>query len=326
MAWDRSVARRRNDGIGPCRAGGVLGGGDGRSPGPGRPARSRRRVDGPKPSRPEDPSVLSPPPPAAKESQPAATARHVGRCRDRAGMKAWPESAIPTRRWAPSRSGYSALAARFTTDPDMAVSVVRATALAPTPTLLQEVAQGTEALADPIRPDADRADADDDRAQPHRLPGRIGIADPGRGRLRGHLERRGRLGAGNDRRGLRCHRAGVGRRGLEDRPDRRPADARRSSFRPPPAATRGLACLLRGVAVCDPLTDPTCVVKSIVGGVSGSIFDQLAKWWSDAYFVHDRRLFQGVSEGRRRVDQPAAVQRAVEARAGRRRHHRGRAE
>jgi hypothetical protein len=42
--------------------------------------------------------------------------------------------------------GYSALAARFTTDPDMAVSVVRATALAPTPTFLEEVAQGTEAL------------------------------------------------------------------------------------------------------------------------------------------------------------------------------------
>jgi hypothetical protein len=35
--------------------------------------------------------------------------------------------------------------------------------------------------------------------------------------------------------------------------------------------------------VCNPLTDPSCVVKSIVGGVSGSIFDQLAKWWSDAY-------------------------------------------
>ena len=42
--------------------------------------------------------------------------------------------------------GYSALAARFTTDPDMAVSVVRATALAPTPTFLEEVAQGTQAL------------------------------------------------------------------------------------------------------------------------------------------------------------------------------------
>jgi hypothetical protein len=42
--------------------------------------------------------------------------------------------------------GYSALAARFTTDPDMAVSVVRATVLAPTPTFLAEVAQGTEAL------------------------------------------------------------------------------------------------------------------------------------------------------------------------------------
>jgi hypothetical protein len=42
--------------------------------------------------------------------------------------------------------GYSALVARFTTDPDMAVSVVRATVLAPTPTFLAEVAQGTEAL------------------------------------------------------------------------------------------------------------------------------------------------------------------------------------
>jgi hypothetical protein len=42
--------------------------------------------------------------------------------------------------------GYSALAARFTTDPDMAVSVVRATALAPTPSFLAEVAQGTVAL------------------------------------------------------------------------------------------------------------------------------------------------------------------------------------
>jgi hypothetical protein len=35
--------------------------------------------------------------------------------------------------------------------------------------------------------------------------------------------------------------------------------------------------------VCDPLTDPTCVVHSIVGGVSNSIFDQLTKWWTDAY-------------------------------------------
>jgi hypothetical protein len=35
--------------------------------------------------------------------------------------------------------------------------------------------------------------------------------------------------------------------------------------------------------VCDPLRDPTCVVKSIVGNVSGSIFDQMSKWWSDAY-------------------------------------------
>jgi type IV secretion system protein TrbL len=35
--------------------------------------------------------------------------------------------------------------------------------------------------------------------------------------------------------------------------------------------------------VCDPLTDPACIVKSIVGGVSSSIFDQLAKWWTDAY-------------------------------------------
>jgi hypothetical protein len=42
--------------------------------------------------------------------------------------------------------GYSALAARFTTDPDMAVSVVRATALAPTATFLEEVALGTEGL------------------------------------------------------------------------------------------------------------------------------------------------------------------------------------
>jgi hypothetical protein len=42
--------------------------------------------------------------------------------------------------------GYSALAARFTTDPDIAVSVVRATVMAPTTTLLEAVAQGTEAL------------------------------------------------------------------------------------------------------------------------------------------------------------------------------------
>jgi hypothetical protein len=42
--------------------------------------------------------------------------------------------------------GYSALAARFTTDPDLAVSVVRATALTPTTSLLQAVAQGTVAL------------------------------------------------------------------------------------------------------------------------------------------------------------------------------------
>jgi hypothetical protein len=35
--------------------------------------------------------------------------------------------------------------------------------------------------------------------------------------------------------------------------------------------------------MCDPLTDPTCVVKSVVGGVSGSIFDQLTKWWTEAY-------------------------------------------
>jgi hypothetical protein len=42
--------------------------------------------------------------------------------------------------------GYAALAARYTTDPDMAVSVVRATALAPTPALLEAVALGTETL------------------------------------------------------------------------------------------------------------------------------------------------------------------------------------
>jgi hypothetical protein len=35
--------------------------------------------------------------------------------------------------------------------------------------------------------------------------------------------------------------------------------------------------------LCNPLTDPSCVFKSIVGGVSGSIFDQMAKWWADAY-------------------------------------------
>ena len=35
--------------------------------------------------------------------------------------------------------------------------------------------------------------------------------------------------------------------------------------------------------MCDPLTDPSCVVKSVVSGVSGSIFDQLTKWWSDAF-------------------------------------------
>lgn len=42
--------------------------------------------------------------------------------------------------------GYSALAARYTTDPDLAVSVVRATVLTPTTMLLQAVAQGTVAL------------------------------------------------------------------------------------------------------------------------------------------------------------------------------------
>jgi hypothetical protein len=42
--------------------------------------------------------------------------------------------------------GYAALASRYTTDPDVAVSVVRATALAPTVSLLQAVAQGTEAM------------------------------------------------------------------------------------------------------------------------------------------------------------------------------------
>jgi hypothetical protein len=42
--------------------------------------------------------------------------------------------------------GYSALVARYTTDPDMAVSVVRATTLGTTPTLLAQVAHGTEAL------------------------------------------------------------------------------------------------------------------------------------------------------------------------------------
>jgi hypothetical protein len=42
--------------------------------------------------------------------------------------------------------GYSALAARFTADPDLAVSVARATVLAPTQTFLQAVAQGTEGL------------------------------------------------------------------------------------------------------------------------------------------------------------------------------------
>jgi hypothetical protein len=77
------------------------------------------------------------------------------------------EPALPTGHWAlpsPSRYeglagvgflhttlgavalGYSALAARFTTDPDMAVSVVRATVLAPTTSFLAEVAQGTVAL------------------------------------------------------------------------------------------------------------------------------------------------------------------------------------
>ena len=39
----------------------------------------------------------------------------------------------------------------------------------------------------------------------------------------------------------------------------------------------------RGLTVCDPLTDPSCVVKSVVSGVSGSVFDQLTKWWSDAF-------------------------------------------
>jgi hypothetical protein len=42
--------------------------------------------------------------------------------------------------------GYSALAGRFTADPDVAVSVARATVLGPTPDLLQAVAQGTETL------------------------------------------------------------------------------------------------------------------------------------------------------------------------------------
>jgi hypothetical protein len=35
--------------------------------------------------------------------------------------------------------------------------------------------------------------------------------------------------------------------------------------------------------MCDPLTDPTCIVHSIVGNVSSSIFDQLAKWWADSF-------------------------------------------
>lgn len=39
--------------------------------------------------------------------------------------------------------------------------------------------------------------------------------------------------------------------------------------------------------MCDPLTDPTCVVKSVVGGAVGSasssVFDQMAGWWADAY-------------------------------------------
>jgi hypothetical protein len=42
--------------------------------------------------------------------------------------------------------GYSALATRFTADPDLAVSVARATVLAPTTAFLSAVAQGTEAL------------------------------------------------------------------------------------------------------------------------------------------------------------------------------------
>jgi hypothetical protein len=42
--------------------------------------------------------------------------------------------------------GYSALAARYTTDPDIAVSVIRATVLRPSITLLRAVAHGTEAL------------------------------------------------------------------------------------------------------------------------------------------------------------------------------------
>jgi len=35
--------------------------------------------------------------------------------------------------------------------------------------------------------------------------------------------------------------------------------------------------------LCDPLIDPVCTLKSVAGSVSGSIFDQLAKWWSDAF-------------------------------------------
>jgi hypothetical protein len=52
----------------------------------------------------------------------------------------------PKTMWGAVALGYSALAARFTANPDMAVSVVRATALSPTPTFLEEVAQGTESL------------------------------------------------------------------------------------------------------------------------------------------------------------------------------------
>jgi hypothetical protein len=42
--------------------------------------------------------------------------------------------------------GYSALVSRYTTDPDVAASVVRATVLAPSAGLLAAVARGTEAL------------------------------------------------------------------------------------------------------------------------------------------------------------------------------------
>jgi hypothetical protein len=108
------------------------------------------------------------PQPAAPAGRELAAARGPGAASaSAAAPRPAPDPALPAGTWplpAPARYdgvaavgyphstlgavalGYSALAARYTADPDVAVSVVRATALGPSATLLQAVARGTQQL------------------------------------------------------------------------------------------------------------------------------------------------------------------------------------